>query len=212
MRLGRLLVVVALVGLKAAANHSTEGPIRPRIDSTYSRAENTLKTPVHVLGDATYAVQGNVCGVQGTFCPRAGDIAIADCTPFLPSYVPSVGCVAPSNAVCSTVASVVDSSTASYYACVFPIGGGTRTVDKFASDPIDKTAAPTTPTATHTTTIFAISAACACLALVIVVFVVVNKAKAKRIKSRQAAQARAIVDQALVPPSDDESGLEVILV
>ncbi|EQC38906.1 hypothetical protein SDRG_03864 [Saprolegnia diclina VS20] len=169
-------------------------------------------TPVHVLGDATYAIEGDVCGVHGTLCPRVGDIAIADCTPFLPSYVPSVGCVAPSNAVCSIVASVVESSAASYYACVFPIGGSTKQVeDKFASeDSTDKTAVPTTPTTTFA--LLVISAACTCLALAMVVVAVITKAKAKRVKSQQAAQARAIVDQALVPSSDDESGAEVILV
>ncbi|KDO16649.1 hypothetical protein SPRG_17853, partial [Saprolegnia parasitica CBS 223.65] len=123
-----------------------------------SRLENTLTTSVHVLGDATYAVEGNICGVHGTRCPRAGDVAIADCTPFLPSYVSSVGCILSSDTSCSIIASVVDSSSGSYYACVLPVGGeAPRVVDKFASRPIDTTAAPTTPTATHATMILVIS-------------------------------------------------------
>ncbi|KDO29701.1 hypothetical protein SPRG_05652 [Saprolegnia parasitica CBS 223.65] len=178
-----------------------------------SRLENTLTTPVHVLGDATYAVQGDVCGVHGTGCPRTGDVAIADCTPFLPSYVPSVGCIMSSNTTCSIIASVMDSSSVSYYACVFPVGGeAPRVVDKFASRPIDKTAAPTPPTATHATMILVISVACACCLALAIVVVLIMKAKAQRTSRQQAAQARAIVDQALVPSSDDESGGEVILV
>nr|AIG55475.1 secreted protein [Thraustotheca clavata] len=60
-------------------------------------------TNVSVEGDATYCVEGAICGGSGDKCPKKGDVAVADCIKTLNSYVDVGKCVAPSDATCQTI-------------------------------------------------------------------------------------------------------------
>ncbi|CCI41828.1 unnamed protein product [Albugo candida] len=70
-------------------------------------------TPVSVKGDATYCVQGPVCSGSGyapagVMCPQAGDFAVGDCKPGLPSSgLPNMGlglsCRLPMHTLCVQV-------------------------------------------------------------------------------------------------------------
>ncbi|CAK4066536.1 unnamed protein product [Aphanomyces euteiches] len=60
-------------------------------------------TPVSVVGDATYCIQGAVCGDTGDACPQKGDVAIADCLKHLKSYVDGAKCVAPYSSTCQKI-------------------------------------------------------------------------------------------------------------
>ena len=65
-------------------------------------------TPVSVRGDATYCVQGPVCSGSGyapvgLSCPVAGDMAVDDCKPGLPSSAGGMGCRLPMHSRCVQV-------------------------------------------------------------------------------------------------------------
>ncbi|KAG6973559.1 hypothetical protein JG688_00003492, partial [Phytophthora aleatoria] len=78
---------------------------------------------VSVCGDATYALsesRGALCSgagavPAGTACPLRGDVAVADCHNYLPSYLDG-SCVAPEDAECRIV-------TGSTWGCVLPSVG-----------------------------------------------------------------------------------------
>ncbi|KAG7389168.1 hypothetical protein PHYPSEUDO_010970 [Phytophthora pseudosyringae] len=86
---------------------------------------------VSVCADATYDLapgRGVACvGIgdapTGTSCPLKGDVAVADCRAFLPSFVAGEGCVAPEDAECRVVAG-------STWGCVLPSIGCGRPVIK----------------------------------------------------------------------------------
>nr|AIG55578.1 secreted protein [Thraustotheca clavata] len=58
---------------------------------------------VSVEGDATYCVEGAICGGAGDKCPKTGDVAVGDCIKTLSSYVDVGKCVAPVDATCQTI-------------------------------------------------------------------------------------------------------------
>ncbi|ETI39273.1 hypothetical protein F443_15125, partial [Phytophthora nicotianae P1569] len=96
--------------------------------------------PVSLCRDATYnspASRGAMCSgagaaPAGTACPLKGDVAIADCYDYLPSWNGST-CVAPEDAECT----IVNGDT---WGCVLPsVGCGTATT------PCPVTALPDTP-------------------------------------------------------------------
>ncbi|KAF0716182.1 hypothetical protein As57867_002977, partial [Aphanomyces stellatus] len=62
-------------------------------------------TNVSVVGDATYCVQGKICGAEGDVCPKKGAVAVADCLKTLNSYVDATKCVAPVDGVCQKLPS-----------------------------------------------------------------------------------------------------------
>ncbi|RHY30166.1 hypothetical protein DYB32_007386 [Aphanomyces invadans] len=62
-------------------------------------------TNVSVEGDATYCVEGPICGDEGDACPKAGDVAAADCVPNIKSFVSNGQCVAPVTATCQRIQS-----------------------------------------------------------------------------------------------------------
>ncbi|RHY99657.1 hypothetical protein DYB31_015099 [Aphanomyces astaci] len=70
-------------------------------------------TDVSVVGDATYCIPGDICGGNGTNCPKKGDVATKGCLQKLPSYKDADQCVAPSDAVCRNI-------HGSVLGCVFP--------------------------------------------------------------------------------------------
>ncbi|RHY14574.1 hypothetical protein DYB32_010836, partial [Aphanomyces invadans] len=88
-------------------------------------------TNVSVVGDATYCVQGAICGDQGDVCPKQGDAAVADCMSTLSSYVGATAtCVAPADATCQNISSGARG-------CVF------GTVAKKSTTPATTTSIPT---------------------------------------------------------------------
>ncbi|OWZ21469.1 hypothetical protein PHMEG_0003990 [Phytophthora megakarya] len=80
----------------------------------------TSADEVSVVGDAVYSItsdRGPICAGSGaipagTACPLKDDVAIAGCSPNLPSYTSS-GCVAPVDAECA----ILDNGS---WGCVFP--------------------------------------------------------------------------------------------
>ncbi|TYZ65740.1 hypothetical protein PybrP1_012001 [[Pythium] brassicae (nom. inval.)] len=86
------------------------------------RAAPAGAAEVSVCGDATFDLpteRGAICAgfgdqPSGTACPRAGDVATADCNGYLPSYDSvASSCVAREDAACELVRGVV-------WGCVFP--------------------------------------------------------------------------------------------
>ncbi|OQR90249.1 hypothetical protein ACHHYP_05685 [Achlya hypogyna] len=61
-------------------------------------------TNVSVQGDATYCINGNICGGNGDQCPKKGDVAVADCHSNLKSYTNGGKCVAPADGKCQVIA------------------------------------------------------------------------------------------------------------
>ncbi|OWZ04796.1 Mucin [Phytophthora megakarya] len=64
-------------------------------------------TDVSVEHDATYCIKGAICSGDGDQpagdrCPTSGDVAVADCLDYLPSYL-SGKCVAPMDSVCQKI-------------------------------------------------------------------------------------------------------------
>ncbi|KAG7378087.1 hypothetical protein PHYPSEUDO_010584 [Phytophthora pseudosyringae] len=95
-------------------------PTTPVLRKLFTMADDEEKAPctvVSVKGDATYCIEGPVCGggpskqVQGT-CPAEGDAAIGHCVRTSRSF--ATGCVAPVDAQCVV-------SRAGRWECVFPI-------------------------------------------------------------------------------------------
>ncbi|KAE9104244.1 hypothetical protein PF001_g21929, partial [Phytophthora fragariae] len=93
-------------------------------------ATGAAAADVSVCGDATYSLseaRGALCsgaGVApaGMACPLRGDVAVADCHDYLPSFVEGSSCVAPEDAECRIV-------TGSTWGCVLPsVGCGDSTV------------------------------------------------------------------------------------
>ncbi|RLN92572.1 hypothetical protein BBJ28_00013284 [Nothophytophthora sp. Chile5] len=88
-----------------------------------SSARSALAVDVSVCRDATYSLSvdastlcsGSGAAPAGYACPTAGDVAVADCHPYLPSYV-SGSCVAPEDAQCQ----IVNGDT---WGCVLPSVG-----------------------------------------------------------------------------------------
>ncbi|KAL4145898.1 hypothetical protein PRNP1_011771, partial [Phytophthora ramorum] len=85
--------------------------------------------PISVLYDATYSLpesRGFPCsgeGVEpvGDTCPKAGDVATADCQPYLLSYNGAV-CVAPVDAQCVLISEDM-------WGCAFPKTGYTSAAE-----------------------------------------------------------------------------------
>ena len=85
--------------------------------------------PISVQHDATYMLpesrglscSGNGAAPAGTSCPMAGDVASADCQPYLLSYN-GAACVAPTDAQCVIV---IDDT----WGCAFPHTGYTSAAD-----------------------------------------------------------------------------------
>ncbi|KAF0698467.1 Aste57867_10927 [Aphanomyces stellatus] len=92
-------------------------------------------TNVSVVGDATYCVQGKICGAEGDACPKKGDVAVASCLKTLKSYVDATKCVAPADATCQKIPSGARG-------CVFGAAPATT-----ATPAITTTAAPATTAA-----------------------------------------------------------------
>ncbi|RLN89388.1 hypothetical protein BBJ28_00006052 [Nothophytophthora sp. Chile5] len=86
-------------------------------------ARSALAVDVSVCRDATYSLSvdastlcsGSGAAPAGYACPTAGDVAVADCHSYLPSYV-SGSCVAPEDAQCQ----IVNGDT---WGCVLPSVG-----------------------------------------------------------------------------------------
>ncbi|EGZ23159.1 hypothetical protein PHYSODRAFT_373422, partial [Phytophthora sojae] len=76
--------------------------------------------PISVQYDATYALpeargfpcSGDGAAPVGQTCPQAGDVAVGDCYPYLPSFN-GTDCVAPVDAECVYV-------TGDTWGCAFP--------------------------------------------------------------------------------------------
>ncbi|KAL3656652.1 hypothetical protein V7S43_018431 [Phytophthora oleae] len=83
--------VVTLTGILAAGLASADVPISVQYDATYSLSKSS---GLSCSGDGKAPV--------GTICPKAGDIATADCYPYLPSFN-GTNCVAPVDAHCVLV-------------------------------------------------------------------------------------------------------------
>ncbi|ETV73848.1 hypothetical protein H257_11512 [Aphanomyces astaci] len=62
-------------------------------------------TNVSVEGDATYCVEGAICGDEGDACPNQGDVAAANCVSNIKSFVANGQCVAPVTATCQRIKS-----------------------------------------------------------------------------------------------------------
>ncbi|OQR83190.1 hypothetical protein ACHHYP_14989, partial [Achlya hypogyna] len=74
-------------------------------------------TEVSVEGDATYCIQGAVCGDEGDACPTAGTEASSSCRTNLLSYVDGRDwCVAPEDAKCVQIKTGA-------WGCVYPSQG-----------------------------------------------------------------------------------------
>ncbi|KAE9068050.1 hypothetical protein PF010_g27223 [Phytophthora fragariae] len=86
-------------------------------------ASASASVDVSVCRDATYALSvdaSSLCAGSGSTpagfsCPKAGDVAVADCHSYLPSYADG-SCVAPEDAVCQ----LVNGDT---WGCVLPTEG-----------------------------------------------------------------------------------------
>ncbi|KUF80866.1 hypothetical protein AM587_10013980 [Phytophthora nicotianae] len=86
-------------------------------------ASTSASVDVSVCRDATYSLSidaSTLCAGSGSVpagfsCPKAGDVAVADCHSYLPSYVDG-SCVAPEDAVCQ----LVNGDT---WGCVLPTVG-----------------------------------------------------------------------------------------
>ncbi|ETO85590.1 hypothetical protein F444_00741 [Phytophthora nicotianae P1976] len=86
-------------------------------------ASASASVDVSVCRDATYSLSidaSTLCAGSGSVpagfsCPKAGDVAVADCHSYLPSYVDG-SCVAPEDAVCQ----LVNGDT---WGCVLPTVG-----------------------------------------------------------------------------------------
>ncbi|KAG7391985.1 hypothetical protein PHYPSEUDO_002691 [Phytophthora pseudosyringae] len=86
-------------------------------------ATASASVDVSVCRDATYSLSadastlcaGSASVPTGFSCPKAGDVAVADCHSYLPSYVDG-SCVAPEDAVCQLV-------SGDTWGCVLPTVG-----------------------------------------------------------------------------------------
>ncbi|KAG6955645.1 hypothetical protein JG687_00011078 [Phytophthora cactorum] len=86
-------------------------------------ASTSASVDVSVCRDATYSLSidaSSLCAGSGSVpagfsCPKAGDVAVADCHSYLPSYLDG-SCVAPEDAVCQ----LVNGDT---WGCVLPTVG-----------------------------------------------------------------------------------------
>ncbi|KAH9105328.1 hypothetical protein LEN26_014804 [Aphanomyces euteiches] len=92
--------VVPIDGLNAEGQTSMA---RAAVRTTWC-ARNGLQATgnaCRVEGDATYCTKGPICGDEGKNCPKKGDVAVADCTKTLKSYIDANSkCVAPADALC----------------------------------------------------------------------------------------------------------------
>uniref|UniRef100_A0AAV1U1B1 Uncharacterized protein n=1 Tax=Peronospora matthiolae TaxID=2874970 RepID=A0AAV1U1B1_9STRA len=101
---------LALAGLLVSALASADVPISVQHDATYMLPESR-----------GLSCSGNRAAPAGTSCPMAGDVASADCQPYLLSYNGSA-CVAPTDAQCIIV---IDDT----WGCAFPHTGYTSAAD-----------------------------------------------------------------------------------
>ncbi|CAH0481924.1 unnamed protein product [Peronospora belbahrii] len=85
-----MLYKVLVVGL-SASSFSTAIEVSVCRDATYD-----------ISVDASLLCAGSGSGPTGLSCPKAGDVAVADCYSYLPSYT-GKQCVAPEDAVCQLV-------------------------------------------------------------------------------------------------------------
>ncbi|KAE8881790.1 hypothetical protein PF005_g27596 [Phytophthora fragariae] len=93
-------------------------------------ASASASVDVSVCRDATYALSvdaSSLCAGSGSTpagfsCPKAGDVAVADCHSYLPSYADG-SCVAPEDAVCQ----LVNGDT---WGCVLPTEGCDGVVER----------------------------------------------------------------------------------
>ncbi|CAI5707176.1 unnamed protein product [Peronospora effusa] len=92
---------LAIAGILAASLASADVPISVQYDATYSLPESR-----------GLSCSGDGAKPAGTNCPKAGDVATADCMPYLLSYSGAV-CVAPVDAECVLV---IDNT----WGCAFP--------------------------------------------------------------------------------------------
>ncbi|EQC39071.1 hypothetical protein SDRG_03279 [Saprolegnia diclina VS20] len=73
------------------------------VPASHAMASEASCTNVSVEGDATYCIEGAICGGAGDKCPKKGDVAVADCIKTLKSYADGAKCVAPVDATCQTI-------------------------------------------------------------------------------------------------------------
>lgn len=92
---------LTIAGILAASLASADVTVSVQYDATYSLPES-----------CGLACSGDGAKPAGTACPKAGDIAIADCKPYLLSYG-GAACIAPVDAECALVANDT-------WGCVFP--------------------------------------------------------------------------------------------
>ncbi|KDO17734.1 hypothetical protein SPRG_16847, partial [Saprolegnia parasitica CBS 223.65] len=83
-------------------------------------------TNVSVEGDATYCIEGAICGGNGSACPKQGDWASGDCKTGLFSSK-NGWCQAPESAVCLTLKTGARG-------CVYPSKGPQKMVADMAAD------------------------------------------------------------------------------
>ncbi|CAH0479579.1 unnamed protein product [Peronospora belbahrii] len=101
---------LALAGIFAASLVSADVPISVQYDATYSLPESR-----------GLSCSGDGAKPAGTCCPKAGDVAIADCKPYLLSYS-GAACVAPVDAECVLVMNDT-------WGCAFPQTSHISTAD-----------------------------------------------------------------------------------
>ncbi|EQC36013.1 hypothetical protein SDRG_06751 [Saprolegnia diclina VS20] len=97
-------------------NESTPATTAPVNNGTVlptTTAAPTTSTPnapsgkcsmISVVADATYCIDGPVCGGEHGGCPKKGDVATAHCLKGLDSYVSADKCIAPMDATCEMIA------------------------------------------------------------------------------------------------------------
>ncbi|KAL3656569.1 hypothetical protein V7S43_018568 [Phytophthora oleae] len=124
----------------------TTTPGLRKLSTFADEEEKTSCSVISVKGDATYCIEGPVCGkangskpAQGP-CPSEGDAAIGHCVQTSRSF--ATGCVAPVDAQCVI-------SALGHWECVFPDNNNDSTTSKVLDEPI-----PTpTPVATQVATL-----------------------------------------------------------
>nr|AIG56031.1 secreted protein [Achlya hypogyna] len=117
------------------------------VPASHAMASEASCTNVSVEGDATYCIQGAICGGAGDACPKKGDVAVADCIKTLKSYADGAKCVAPVDATCQVIKTGAKG-------CVFGAGapaGTTAAPAGTTAAPAGTTAAPAGTTAAPST-------------------------------------------------------------
>ncbi|GMF35241.1 unnamed protein product [Phytophthora lilii] len=153
-------------------------------------------TDVNVEGDATYCITGVICSGDGDKpagdrCPVSGDIAVADCHDYLPSYL-NGKCVASSDAVCQK-------HNTGAWGCVWGD-------DTAASYVIDTTDDGATGNGTGSSTGLVVEVAAAAAVAAVIAIVVIAWSRQKRQNSHRASEVEEREQFVLTPPGSSRGG------